>query len=68
MSENIDNLHALAAALLDYEILDGDQIDRVLQGKKLAPKMAEKEEVLPKKKRTRKSTKISGTNDDDSEV
>ncbi|HGY56671.1 MAG TPA: ATP-dependent metallopeptidase FtsH/Yme1/Tma family protein [Caldithrix abyssi] len=33
LSKNIDKLHALAEALLDHEILDGEQIDQVLQGK-----------------------------------
>jgi len=32
LSENADKLHRLAEALLEYEILDGDEIDRVLAG------------------------------------
>ncbi len=35
LSENIDKLHRLAKALLEYEILDGEQIDRILEGKKI---------------------------------
>ncbi len=37
LSENIDKLHALANALLDREILDGDEIDRLLRGETLPP-------------------------------
>ncbi len=36
LEDNIDKLHALANALLEHEILDGEQIDQVLQGKKIA--------------------------------
>ncbi len=35
LSENIEKLHRLAKALLEYEILDGEQIDRILEGKKI---------------------------------
>jgi cell division protease FtsH len=35
LTKNIDGLHALAKALLEHEILDGDQIDRVLKGEKI---------------------------------
>jgi cell division protease FtsH len=35
VEEHIDKLHALAKALLDREILDGAEIDRVLKGEKL---------------------------------
>ncbi|NIM97462.1 MAG: ATP-dependent zinc metalloprotease FtsH [candidate division Zixibacteria bacterium] len=37
LSANIDKLHLLAKALLEREILDGDQIDKILKGEKLAP-------------------------------
>ncbi len=37
LSENIDVLHKLAAALLEREILDGDEIDRILRGETLPP-------------------------------
>ncbi len=33
ISNNLDKLHRLAAALLEHEILDGNQIDMVLAGK-----------------------------------
>jgi cell division protease FtsH len=38
ISENISLLHNLAAALLEHEILDGEQIDLVLKGHKLEAK------------------------------
>jgi cell division protease FtsH len=37
LSENIDVLHRLALALLEREILDGDEIDRVIRGEVLPP-------------------------------
>jgi len=37
LSENIDKLNALAEALLEYETLDGWQIDAVIRGEKLKP-------------------------------
>ena len=53
--DNEDKLHLLASALLEREILDGDEIDRLLKGKSLpsqkrkAPHSAKKENS-PKKK------------------
>lgn len=38
LSANIDKLHALAKALLEFESLDGDEIDRVIQGGTLPPR------------------------------
>ncbi len=35
--EKIDTLHRLANALLDREILDGDEIDKVIRGEELPP-------------------------------
>ncbi|KPK99872.1 MAG: cell division protein FtsH [candidate division Zixibacteria bacterium SM23_73_3] len=37
LSVNIDKLHLLASALLEREILDGEEIDRILKGEKLEP-------------------------------
>lgn len=37
VEKHIDQLHALAEALLEREILDGDEIDRVLKGERLEP-------------------------------
>jgi cell division protease FtsH len=38
LSANLDKLHWLAKALVEREILDGDQIDRILKGEELGPK------------------------------
>lgn len=56
LKENIDKLHALANALLEFEILDGEQIDLILKGEKIEkPAFAAKDEdAMPKPKRTRK--------------
>jgi cell division protease FtsH len=53
LNEKIDLLHALAHALLEYEILDGEQIDTVIKGKKLKSKKVDKPDLKPKR-RTRK--------------
>jgi len=37
LKENLDALHALANALLEREILDGEEIDAILRGEKLPP-------------------------------
>ncbi len=37
LSEHIDILHNLAGALLEREILDGDEIDKILRGEPLPP-------------------------------
>jgi cell division protease FtsH len=43
LSTNLDKLHLLAGALLEKEILDGEQIDQILRGEKLAPNKVETE-------------------------
>jgi len=37
LEEKSEALHRLAQALLEFESLDGDQIDRVIRGEKLEP-------------------------------
>jgi cell division protease FtsH len=37
LEENIDRLHALAGALLEHEILDREEINKVLRGEPLGP-------------------------------
>jgi cell division protease FtsH len=44
LSTNVDKLHLLAQALLEREILDGHQIDKILKGEKLEPVRLEPEE------------------------
>jgi cell division protease FtsH len=43
LSANTDKLHLLANALLKKEILDGEEIDRILRGEKLEPVRLETE-------------------------
>lgn len=38
LSTNLDKLHRLAQVLVEREILDGEQIDRILKGEELGPK------------------------------
>jgi cell division protease FtsH len=56
LKKNIDSLHALASALLDHEILDGEQIDKILKGEKLSPKKG-KTPAEEKKKKPKRSVK-----------
>ena len=37
LSDNMEKLHAIAVALLEREVLDGDQLERILRGEKLEP-------------------------------
>ncbi|MBL8016858.1 MAG: ATP-dependent zinc metalloprotease FtsH [Ignavibacteria bacterium] len=37
LNENMDTLHKLSAALLEREILDSDEIDRIMRGEALPP-------------------------------
>jgi cell division protease FtsH len=43
LSANLDKLHLLANALLEKEILDGEEIDKILRGEKLEPLKLETE-------------------------
>ena len=56
LRENVDKLHALAVALLEYEILDGEQIDLVIDGKKL-PVKKQKKESEPVKNKSKAQTR-----------
>ncbi len=56
LKENIDILHRLSEALLEREMLDGEEIDLIIEDKPLKP-LARK-----KNKTTRKSTEKSKTN------
>jgi len=47
LTSNIDKLHLLANALLEREILDGAEIDRILKGEKLEPVQLETEKKEP---------------------
>ena len=56
LNENIEILHNLANALLEFEILDSAQIDLILDGKTLKAKTPKKK-VPPKKPDTSKKAK-----------
>lgn len=76
LSENVDKLHQLAEALLEREILDGEQIDLILSGKKLPSRAANrsatrvkasnrktnKKTVIPKKKKASKEKETTKKN------
>ncbi len=55
LSENIDKLHTLASTLLEHEVLDGSQIDQILRGEKLEPRVPTKVELEAKKDMTEES-------------
>jgi cell division protease FtsH len=67
LNENVELLHNLAKALLDYEILDGNQIEKILKGQKLTPKK-EKKPTTEKKTRARKSARKPKESQSDSEA
>ncbi|RME15384.1 MAG: cell division protein FtsH, partial [Bdellovibrio sp.] len=48
ITENIDKLHALAQALLEYETIDSDEVDMMINGKGVKD-IAERRESLSKK-------------------
>jgi cell division protease FtsH len=37
LSDNLDKLHVLSQALLEREILDGEEVEKLLRGEQLAP-------------------------------
>jgi len=55
LEDNIEMLHNLAKALLDFEILDGEQIEKLMKGQKLTPKKG-KTTTTEKKPRAKKTT------------
>lgn len=62
LKENIDTLHRLAEALLEREILDGEDIDRVIQGKPLRRKRKKSEsKQADKSKRRQAKSKTAST-------
>ncbi|CAN5498976.1 ATP-dependent zinc metalloprotease FtsH [soil metagenome] len=57
LKENIDKLHRLSAVLLEREILDSEEIDKVLNGIELPPFVKELPYVNPYLKEPKKETK-----------
>jgi cell division protease FtsH len=63
LTENLDFLHKLANALLEREVLGGDEIDMIIHGEKL-PKM----KVRPGKKEDHKDEAASAEHDKEEEA
>ena len=59
--DNIDKLHALSNALLEREILDGHEIDLIIQGKKLPPMRKRAIKKKPRKVKSRSKTPIESS-------
>jgi cell division protease FtsH len=53
LSGNLDKLHLLAEALLEKEILDGEEIDRILRGEKLENKNSDQKSKVEDKKESK---------------
>lgn len=49
LSTHLESLHQIATALLEYEILTGEQIDMIMRGEKLPPLAKTIEEKVPEK-------------------
>ena len=65
LKDNTDTLHRLSAALLEREILDGEEIDKIIRGEELPPfekliEIPEDENMNGKKLEDKKDGKISG--------
>ncbi len=61
IKENLDTLHRVAEALLEREILDGEELDRLFNGEKLPRKKAVKKEETGEKKTKSARKRGSGT-------
>ena len=64
LSKNIDQLHQLADALLEREILDGDEIDLILAGKELPKKVAQAKPKKRPKAKKKTADKVEDVQDD----
>jgi cell division protease FtsH len=65
LGEKIDTLHSLAQALLEYESLDGEQIDKIVRGEKIEKPEAPVEIGISDEKETeaeKKNEKAKGNN------
>ena len=58
LKKHIDQLHALASALLEREVLDGAEIKKILNGETLPVKVEEKEPSKPPKKAKAKKAAV----------
>jgi cell division protease FtsH len=60
LKNNLQTIHKLAGALLEREILDGEEIDRIIQGKPLRPRnkiLSNDANKVSRSKSTKRSTK-----------
>ncbi|MBN2028785.1 ATP-dependent zinc metalloprotease FtsH [bacterium] len=55
LKKNVKTLHRMAEALLEREILDGDEIDLIIAGKPLTPKENQKKKQTKQEKQKTKS-------------
>ena len=62
LRNNIEKLHYLAEALLEHEILDGNEVDTVLAGEKLDPVKTKDQTALKSVKTKRKRSKVKVKN------
>jgi cell division protease FtsH len=60
LRENEDKMHMLAQALLEFEVLDGDQIDRLLRGEKIRKTTPGR---TPRRRSRRSSRRPSGSSE-----
>jgi len=58
LRDNIDLLHRLAEALLEYEILDGHQIDQIIAGEAITPPKNKKTSGGTAKRKPRRRKKV----------
>ncbi|NOY77622.1 MAG: ATP-dependent metallopeptidase FtsH/Yme1/Tma family protein [Calditrichaeota bacterium] len=61
LRDNVDLLHRLADALLEYEILDGHQIDQILAGEAMAPPPKKKKAANAARSKPRRRKKTEST-------
>ena len=59
LREKEDKLHALAEALLELEVLDSDQIDRILAGEKVSKRRRTRRRRSPSKSKTASKPKAA---------
>ena len=55
IKSNLDKLHTLASALLEREILDGHEVDLIMEGKRLKPKTSSRRRSGRKRRKPRRS-------------
>jgi len=64
LKANIDTMHHMAEALLEFEVLDDPQLDKLMRGEKLERPVVE-EEVRPLETASPDDTDVSGDSEDE---